>query len=48
MARPIFRLTFLKLVFFFLMAGGLYLTLPSFVIAIAMQKSLTRGLRTTF
>jgi ABC-type glycerol-3-phosphate transport system permease component len=29
-----------------LMAGGLYL--PSFVIAIAMQKSLTRGLRTTF
>ena len=31
-----------------LMAGGLYLTLPSFVIAIAMQKSLTRGLRTTF
>src|SRR4029077_14396498 len=31
-----------------LMAGGLYLTLRSFVIAIAMQKSLTRGLRTTF
>ena len=31
-----------------LMAGGLYLTLPSFAIAIAMQKSLTRGIRTTF
>lgn len=31
-----------------LMAGGLYLTLPSFIIAIAMQKALTRGLRTTF
>jgi hypothetical protein len=30
-----------------LMAGGLYLTLPSFVIAVAMQKSLTRGFRTT-
>ena len=31
-----------------LMSGGLYLTLPTFLIAIAMQKSLTRGLRTTF
>ena len=31
-----------------LMAGGLYLTIPSFAIAIAMQKSLTRGIRTTF
>ncbi len=31
-----------------LMAGGLYLTLPSFVIAVAMQRALTRGLRTNF
>jgi ABC-type glycerol-3-phosphate transport system permease component len=31
-----------------LMAGGLYLTLPSFAIAVIMQKSLTRGFRTTF
>jgi ABC-type glycerol-3-phosphate transport system permease component len=31
-----------------LMAGGLYLTLPSFVIAIVMQKALTRGFRMTF
>ena len=31
-----------------LMAGGVYLTLPSFIIAIVMQKALTRGLRTTF
>jgi ABC-type glycerol-3-phosphate transport system permease component len=30
-----------------LMAGGLYLTVPTFVIAIAMQKSLTRGFRTS-
>lgn len=31
-----------------LMAGGVYLTLPSFIVAIAMQKTLTRGLRTTY
>jgi len=31
-----------------LMAAGSYLTPPSFVIAIAMQKALTRGLRTTY
>lgn len=31
-----------------LTAGGLYLTLPSFIIAILMQKSLTRGFRTSF
>ena len=30
MARPIFRLTFWKLVFFFLMAGGLYATFIRF------------------
>jgi len=31
-----------------LMAGGVYLTLPTFVVAFIMQKSLTRGFRVSF
>jgi ABC-type glycerol-3-phosphate transport system permease component len=31
-----------------LMSGGLYLTLPTFLIALLAQKYLTRGLRSSF